>query len=1672
MTGLRRIALPVLALAALFAPAAAHADVHPNTAPGFPVEQSFHVGDVDSVNLFNGALTLTLPLGGTYPVNGGFSYNLKLTYNSSPWLFKTMTYSIPPDYHPVPRIQGYPNPCSNAGLGWRVSFGRMDPPCQVPDVNDTLPLGPIYQDENGTDHVFYPVLHYGDAEDSLPAGVSDVEYTRDGSYLRLKVYTAGYREIEFPDGSVRRFDDGGVGFTGMPTAIRDPFGNQLTISYATPNQWVLTDTQGRTQRVWFRTDLPGYAQSVDHVDLVTFGGVTVTYQFNYATQVIGRPCPHNDTDQMGSLGPTVNVPLLTSVSLPDGSSWKTTAGDYVTTIPSGPTFPANACTENAGNLTAWTLPTLGRMEWTWQKNYFPTGSTTKPHLQTNPAVATRGMRNADGTLQGAWGYGFGPGFPAALTSAEHTTTVTDPLGHKTVNYFSTSLAASYTGWSTYDYSLPFTRNQTLNVAAGVDLDLSRQVYNAGGTLLRSEYVLYERDPVFASGPPDIYNTNRRPLRSRTVYNDDGGTYGGVVNSGFDGLGHYRTQATEGSFPGSNVRTQFANYNPAQGTYTINQAANSGSGFSLFPASSAWVTGAPASTSESEGGATAQADLCYAPNSAVVTRKRVHRLDGATQGTADLVSVSAVSAQGNVTSESSYGGDAQAVAAGGANLCTMGLPAVPEVQINHTYAGGVRATSQYVGTGFLALDQTIDASTGLPLSSRDSAGIQTAFTYDALGRMTWSKPDVGQGGWTEYVYAPANSAGPTRASVTVRRRDNGSQTAPILGVNLVVFDYFGRVYQEQRRLPGGAYNKRETLYDGSGNKASVSELTTGAATNLTSFFSYDPFGRPATIQPPDGASHDVTMTYSGVRQVNRTVKIATAVGSETSATTNEVYDRQGRLLTVTEPSGDSSALVTTTYGYDVGNRLASVSTPAFVTGTGTVTQSRSFSYDRAGLLQSETHPELGVAGNGSTTYPLYNSRGHLLRRIDGANDLTFAYDPAERLFQVKETGGAQRLLKTFSYANGNTTFTDPSTGIPCTDYRAGKANQQSRFNYVTIGGGSFTVELREAMTYCGRDGRMSRRTLENWVNGAVNETFVLPNMTYDALGNTTSLGYPQCTHAACAAPSPRTVNFTYGDDLLSAVGIPGNAGYYASALSYYPNLMVSQVVHTNNPADSSKSLTDTYANDPNLMRRPASISVTTPTSVSRWTSGTYNYDGAGNVKAIGTHTFTYDKVSRLTAANLYLEPTASTTLRTQTFGYDAFGNLLTFGGSSARNTPTAPGSNHLTGAAYDASGNVTTWNGNTYTYDPFHLMWDYKTPTDEWIYLYTAADERAWSYKTDNTSLWTLRGLDAKVLREYTTNGTWSVAEDYIYRDGLLLAAETPAGTRHFHLDHLGTPRLVSNNLGQQAAYHVYYPFGEEATAFNQDTIREKFTGHERDLGNPSGSGDDLDYMHARHESEWTGRFLSVDAESGKPGRPQTWNRFVYAIGNPIRFIDPNGQEAEESSLFQQLYSFFSSAFNRAAPPPSVPMDPSAGGLVREGELSPAQAQRMSPGQDAALVQQGLNESGSALAAGFSVIAIEYGEGKSLEIAGSAVGKLEALAGKFETKGSELVGRAVESGQAYLDVRVGNEGNLNLFIPRPDGKTGLLRITLDPSKTKVVSAGYAKLKDVAKAVKSGGLLPVK
>jgi uncharacterized protein RhaS with RHS repeats len=143
----------------------------------------------------------------------------------------------------------------------------------------------------------------------------------------------------------------------------------------------------------------------------------------------------------------------------------------------------------------------------------------------------------------------------------------------------------------------------------------------------------------------------------------------------------------------------------------------------------------------------------------------------------------------------------------------------------------------------------------------------------------------------------------------------------------------------------------------------------------------------------------------------------------------------------------------------------------------------------------------------------------------------------------------------------------------------------------------------------------------------------------------------------------------------------------------------------------------------------------------------------------------------------------------------------------------------------------SWNGTSFEYDALGMVEKrIDSSGGQRLFFYTADDERFWSYHASG-SRWTIRDLDGKVLRDYRSGvGGWSVERDYVYADGKLLAAVRPSpfDIHHYHLDHLGTPRLITNRFGVQLAYHAYFPYGEEATWWNQDAEAMKFTGHERD----------------------------------------------------------------------------------------------------------------------------------------------------------------------------------------------------------------------------------------------------
>jgi RHS repeat-associated protein len=103
----------------------------------------------------------------------------------------------------------------------------------------------------------------------------------------------------------------------------------------------------------------------------------------------------------------------------------------------------------------------------------------------------------------------------------------------------------------------------------------------------------------------------------------------------------------------------------------------------------------------------------------------------------------------------------------------------------------------------------------------------------------------------------------------------------------------------------------------------------------------------------------------------------------------------------------------------------------------------------------------------------------------------------------------------------------------------------------------------------------------------------------------------------------------------------------------------------------------------------------------------------------------------------------------------------------------------------------------------------------------------------------------------------------------------------------------------------FLPFGEEIQSGTggrttaqgyggQDSIRQKFTGYERD------NETDLDFAQARYYKSAHGRFNSPDdfLHDTKAVEPASWNLYVYVRNNPTNLIDPDGEKVYVGGLSQ------------------------------------------------------------------------------------------------------------------------------------------------------------------------------
>lgn len=1302
MPGFRRVvrcATVLMMVFCLLSPARrAFADgSHPNVARGFNPETPYHVADLDSVNVFNGNLVVTVPIGQEYRVGGNLSYSFKLVYNGQLWTYRHVS---PSDATPGTR--------SNVALGWQFSLGELSSPDLSLVSANAPPHQWIFYTPDGGSHAFYKVLHPAQKDTDLQARFGNNKvygYTRDMSYLRLFGGVAtevargdghphlvyfGQMTVQMPNGTeyVFRSAAGDEELTAPATdvkyylhAIRDAFGNEMRVEYqykdadgvlqpdvmghpGEADAWKITElpaggAEGRTHLVlfeeedWYQTK-PGNStytspdvlttapivkkKIVREVRLAARGG-TAVYSFVTEFKMINEPCDAF----VGWKDRRMKARFLYTINGPEGLKYGATYREL------GPS--SSSCSATAGHMTSLTLPTgagityeLGRRRFPLVPDYAddpryvcsdahrayyngdqcPTGGRNdsgfcnpgfdppstcidesggrlrnggdhRPPFSDPVSVVARTVTHPDGTATThEYNAATRCGVPRGERFQEMVAIIDAPEGERTLHYFVVD-PSDVTG-SDYpaaldEYGLPYSKLPQSEAttllpdwAKGYFLSTETMASSActpfpdaltscgivnqcGDQVMRRTYVKYETEPYIRSDGTDspeegggMTDLNRRLRGTITItrkYDHNQGKwvddlcpdglpcYTKVDYDDYDGLGHFRKETRT-----SNMTLGRTPLNAAL-SRTLTTSYDRAVPPSAEPL---WLFGQFANKKVDFGaGDLKLAEFCW-DTAGYMTRKRDYRgMTGDEVPQPDILNVFTRDAQGNTTEESRYG-----VMENFATCASELSSATPAGKVTSTWLYGTLATSQIDGAPFKTTDLDIDAATGLAIASRDGNQRVTCYEYDLLGRLKMTRPPgTDAESWFEYGWYDSATNRPSHASAKRLPRSSAQcsspqqPTAASLTESHYYYDGIGRLIQSRTRTPEGKWATATTAYDKDGRKASVSipvalETSSYAATidpapKTTRYF-YDALGRVIKTVAPDESAVD--QTYVGDREILRGAKVATTPGDtlqQTLFVTAEAYDGLGRLAQVREPL---SAEEVTDYFYDFGDRLTGVTQGA---------ASRTFSYDRVGLLRTEKHPE-----QGEVSYT-HDVRGRLLtKQLGSLISLSHKYDVADRLLEVldQKTG---KVLKEFVYDS------DGGASEP------GKLLRQVRHNYFS----DSKYSVSDVFHYDATTGRLDLKNTEvsrfNAAGALTDKTKTSQSYSYDTLGLSSAIRFPECQSCGTFPLGPRSLSLTRSEGMLTGIqGAATNIAYAASGA-------IKQVVHATSEA-GAVGVTDEYEQD--------------------------------------------------------------------------------------------------------------------------------------------------------------------------------------------------------------------------------------------------------------------------------------------------------------------------------------------------------------------------------------------------------------------------------------------------------------------------------------------------------------
>jgi RHS repeat-associated protein len=295
---------------------------------------------------------------------------------------------------------------------------------------------------------------------------------------------------------------------------------------------------------------------------------------------------------------------------------------------------------------------------------------------------------------------------------------------------------------------------------------------------------------------------------------------------------------------------------------------------------------------------------------------------------------------------------------------------------------------------------------------------------------------------------------------------------------------------------------------------------------------------------------------------------------------------------------------------------------------------------------------------------------------------------------------------------------------------------------------------------------------------------------------------------------------------------------------------------------------------------------------------YEYDQTGNILELTTtiqnpvthlqettsEFYSYDALDQvLSASNGY---------GSISFSYDAAGNRVQkiLNGTLEQ----------YTYLLYDRLETAGLW---SFSYDGNGNTLSKSNDYDEWVYQYDSAD-RLIEVKRNSEIIgeYMYNGNGQRIKKtEWNENSQQYETTIYVYSQGNIhfeknlttgmdalymygktgrIAKKVGEEIMYYHTDHLKSTRLVTDTTGNPLTSVEYYPFGHVSESVGQKE-QYLFTGQEKDATG-------LYYFKARYYDPEIGRFLTRDKWRGNYKRPQTLNKYVYCMNNPLRYSDPTG----------------------------------------------------------------------------------------------------------------------------------------------------------------------------------------